>query len=84
MTQLYTYSLSYFFHHSLSQNNEYISLCCTVGLYCLSILHLIVYMICISLIISDIDHPQLETSQQRKVQDQMVSLVNSTKCLKKC
>ena len=42
VTQLciYIYSLSYFFHYGLLQDVEYSFLCCTVGLYGLSILYI--------------------------------------------
>ena len=40
---IYIYSLSYIiFHHGLSQETGYSSLCCTVGPHCLSILNVIV------------------------------------------
>ena len=77
------YSFSYFFHYGLSHDVEYSSLWYTVGLCCLSILYIIVCKIYVSLMISDIEHLQSKTSQQRKAQDQLVSLANSTKHLKK-
>ena len=58
VTPLYTYRyfLNILFHYSLPQDTEYSSLCYTVGPYCLSTLHIIVY-ICYSHTPSPALHP---------------------------
>ena len=41
---IYVFPFSHFFHYSFLQDIKYTSLCCTVGLYCLSILYIVVWI----------------------------------------
>ena len=41
---IYTFFLNILFHYSLSQDDEYISLCYTIGPCCFSILYIYIYV----------------------------------------